>query len=165
MRDAMSEMRQSLEQPSPLVIDASAAVWLVLPIVAPIDLTDRFVAWRIEGRPLVAPMLWLAEGASAIRRAVFAGHISEPDGQRALEDLLMLPVDKRPMTAEHCRAAFAWATRLGHARVYDAVYLALAEELTAELWTADKRLASGAAQAGASWVRWIGEDAAPTRST
>jgi predicted nucleic acid-binding protein len=110
-------------------------------------------------------MLWLAEGVSAIRRAVFAGRVSEPTGNQALEDLLALPVDTRPITAAHCRAAMAWAKRLGQARAYDAFYLALAEELTAEFWTADRRLASGAAQAGAPWAHWIGENGAPARST
>ena len=33
----------------------------------------------------------------------------------------------------------------------------LAEELGAELWTADRRLVNGAHQAGVIWARWIGE--------
>ncbi|HSR30541.1 MAG TPA: type II toxin-antitoxin system VapC family toxin [Anaerolineae bacterium] len=53
--------------------------------------------------------------------------------------------------------ALRWADRLGHSKAYDAHYLALAEQEGIELWTADRRLANGAQQAGAHWVHWIGE--------
>jgi len=57
----------------------------------------------------------------------------------------------------HERALY-WAERLEQSKGYDAQYLALADRLRAELWTADRRLANGAKQAGAAWVRWIGEN-------
>jgi predicted nucleic acid-binding protein len=53
--------------------------------------------------------------------------------------------------------ALRWADRLGHAKAYDAHYLALAEQEGLELWTADRRLSNGAQQAGAHCVHWIGE--------
>jgi predicted nucleic acid-binding protein len=40
-----------------------------------------------------------------------------------------------------------------------------AEQEGAELWTADKRLANGARQAGVSWVHWIGQDEVLESST
>ena len=61
-----------------------------------------------------------------------------------------------PTTHLHERA-LGWADRLGYSKAYDAHYLALAEQEGIELWTADRRLANGAQQAGAHWVRWIGE--------
>ena len=61
------------------------------------------------------------------------------------------------MTHAHCRAAYAWAERLGQSRAYDAQYLAVAEQEGLELWTADRRLVRNAEQAGVRWVRRIGE--------
>ncbi len=48
--------------------------------------------------------------------------------------------------------------RLGQARTYEAQYLALAEKLGVEFWTADQRLVNGARRIGMSWVRWVGEE-------
>jgi predicted nucleic acid-binding protein len=148
----------------PLVIDASAAVWLVLPVVAPVDVTARFAQWAREGRDLLAPALWLAETTSAIRRAASLRNLSAERGRTAIEDLLALGVDVLPMTADHCRAAYRWAERLGQARAYDGFFLALAEERGAELWTADQRLAHASTQLGVTWVHWIAEPEKPIPS-
>ena len=51
--------------------------------------------------------------------------------------------------------ALQWAERLGQKQAYDAQYLALSEQLRTNFWTADKRLAINAQQAGAPWVRDI----------
>ncbi len=138
-----------------VVVDASLAIWVVVPVVSPVDPLDFLIQWRREGVRVVAPMLWLAESASALRALVHTGAISLEEGRRALHDLLALEVELLPMTSEQTRAAFEWATRLGQRRAYDAFYLALAEELGAELWCADQRLATSARQAGATWVQSI----------
>lgn len=38
------------------------------------------------------------------------------------------------------RAVLTWAARLGQSKAYEGFYLALAERLGADLWTADERL-------------------------
>jgi len=78
-------------------------------------------------------------------------------GRAALEDIFALQVQILPITEAIGRSAFDWAERLNQARAYDALYLALAESLPAELWTADRRLVDRARQIGVTWVRWIGE--------
>jgi predicted nucleic acid-binding protein len=55
------------------------------------------------------------------------------------------------------QAALSWATRLHQKAACDGFYLAAAEQLGAELWTADQALANNARQLGASWVHWMGE--------
>jgi predicted nucleic acid-binding protein len=50
-----------------------------------------------------------------------------------------------------------WARRIGQIVAYDAVYLALAQGMNAEFWTADKRLATAAQNAGVNWVHWLGQ--------
>jgi predicted nucleic acid-binding protein len=136
-----------------IVIDASLALWTVLPVASGETALEQFAAWRQAEARLVAPMFWLAEIVSAIRRSVYVGAVSDEEGRIALEDLLALEVDALPMDAPLCRSALAWAERLGQARAYDAFYLALAEQLQAEFWTADQHLANAAQQIGAAWVR------------
>jgi len=53
------------------------------------------------------------------------------------------------------RAALTWAARLGQSKAYDGFYLALAERLGADLWTADERLLNRMRQLGVAWVRWL----------
>ena len=140
---------------STIVVDANLAVWAILPVVAPVDAVDLFAGWHRQGLRIVAPALWLAECASAVRRSVYAGAFSEEEGQTALEDLFALEVETLPLTLEQTRSAFEWAQRLRHAQAYDGFYLALAQELEAELRTGDRRLAHGARQAGAGWVHVV----------
>ena len=140
---------------STIVVDANLAVWVIMPVVAPVDAIDLFAGWHRQGIRLVAPALWLAECASAVRRSVYAGALSEAEGRTALEDLFALEVEILPMSLQQTRSAFEWSERLRQAQAYDGFYLALTEELGAELWTGDRRLAHGAQQAGAGWVHAV----------
>ncbi|MFN8484112.1 MAG: type II toxin-antitoxin system VapC family toxin [Anaerolineae bacterium] len=139
-----------------IVIDASVAVWAVLPVVAASDVTAQFAEWRKHGSRIVAPDHWVAECVSAIRRTVYRRIVSDAEGRVAIQDLFALDVEIVPTTERQSLAALEWAERLGQARAYDGLYCALAEELKAEFWTADQRLARAAQQRNAVWVRWIG---------
>ncbi|MCP4537520.1 MAG: type II toxin-antitoxin system VapC family toxin [Chloroflexi bacterium] len=140
-----------------IVVDASVAIWTLLPAMAPVDAVGRLIAWRQANAELYAPLLWLAECVSAIRRYVYAGLITSQEGLTAIDDLMALEVTVVPMTHSHCRAAYIWAERLGQSRAYDGFYLALTEELGGTFFTGDKRLINGAQQLGLSWVQWIGD--------
>lgn len=140
---------------STIVVDANLAVWAIVPVVAPVDAIALFADWHRQGLHLVAPALWLAECASAVRRSVDAGALSEEEGRTALEDLFALEVATLPLTLQQTRLAFAWAERLGQAQAYDGFYLALAQELGAEFWTGDRQLAHGAQRSGAEWVHAV----------
>jgi len=142
---------------SQIVLDASFAISVILPELAGVDAAPRLADWRRQGRRLIAPMLWLGECVSAIRRRVYNRAISLEEGQGALEDLFALRVEAIPMGPELCQSALAWAERLGQARAYDAFYLALAEQFRTDLWTADRRLGNAAQQLGLDWVRRTGE--------
>ena len=58
------------------------------------------------------------------------------------------------MPGVQARLAFDWTVRLKRAAAYDSFYLALAETMECELWTAEKRLCNAVDQ---PWVRWAGE--------
>ena len=142
-----------------IVIDANVAVWAILPVLATpgLQLMAQFGIWRQARIQAVAPMFWMAECVSAIRAAVYSRTITPVRGRTAITDLFALQVELVPMDEPLCLAAFDWAARIGQAKAYDAFYLALADHLGAEFWTADRRLANAARQAGMTTAHWVGE--------
>jgi predicted nucleic acid-binding protein len=142
-----------------LVVDASIAVWAILPVLQArdVDAAGRFSAWGEQEVTLLAPAWWAAECTTAIRRTVFNKVITETRARSAISDLFALEVQIVPVDAALCESALEWAARLKQSRAYDSFYLALAQRLGINLWTADKRLANGAQQIGINWVRWIGD--------
>jgi predicted nucleic acid-binding protein len=116
-----------------IVTDASVLV------VALIDEGDHGEAARdaLGAEPLAAPELVDVEVASALRRLASAGSLAPERAARGLADLADLPITR---TAHRPLLARCWALR-ENLTIYDAVYVALAEELGALLLTADQRLA------------------------
>jgi predicted nucleic acid-binding protein len=115
-----------------IVVDSSAAI-------------DYF-AWRQRGAwverqlldsDLHAPHLFDLEVAAALRRLVLRGVTSSAAADAVLADLAELPLARYPHLPLLPRV---WELRSG-LTPYDAVYVALAEELDAPLLTTDPRLA------------------------
>jgi predicted nucleic acid-binding protein len=93
-----------------------------------------------------------------IRQGIYTGLISKDEGQVAVDDVFALGVEVILTDRGLGKSALDWADRLGQSKAYDGFYLALAERLKAEFWTADKRLANRASQLGSTWAHWIGEE-------
>ena len=142
--------------PPQIVVDASTVVAALLPTLAPVDTLDLFTAWRRTDTAILAPPLLLAECTSVIRRYVHSGLLADEEGVTALADLAALDVTIVPDSMARCRAAYAWAGRLGQVRAYDGFYCALAEESAAPFYTGDRRLANGGRQLGVEWIVWGG---------
>lgn len=98
--------------------------------------------WDGEGVELHAPLLTQYEVASALTRRRVQGGLSAEDTSEALAiiDALDVNFDLAPANAR----AVEIAVELERHSAYDAAYLALAERLTAELWTLDGPLARNA---------------------
>jgi predicted nucleic acid-binding protein len=139
------------------VIDANLIAALVLPLAYSDRATQKVVAWEQAGFELLAPALLEYEVAAVLRKAVVAQWLTTDLALEAIDKVLALDVQCLAPTAHLHDRALCWADRLGHSKTYDAHYLALAEQEGIELWTAERRLADGAQQAGAHWVHWIGE--------
>jgi predicted nucleic acid-binding protein len=138
-----------------VVVDANLAIYSVLK--TPHSPTATRVMERLAhlGAQLYAPGLWWFEVTSVIHKNLFAGLISDEAAYTALDIVTVgLGVQQVDVPA---RSAFDWATRLKKKAAYDGFYLAAAEQLGAELWTADQALVNNARQVGASWVHWMGE--------
>lgn len=87
---------------------------------------------------LHAPHLIDLEVAQALRRYVTTAQLTPNRGREALEDLEAFPLRRYPHAPLLPRV---WELR-SNLTVYDASYVALAEELGAPLLTTDRRLAS-----------------------
>ena len=140
------------------VIDANLIAAMVLPLPYSDLAARRIMNWKQAGLELLAPVLLEYEVAAILRKAVMARWLSTDLAVEAMGDILALRVRCVTPTRDVYERALRWAGRLGRSKAYDAHYLALAEQQGAELWTADKRLAAAAKQAGAHWVHWVGEE-------
>lgn len=140
---------------SSVVVDANLAVFSVLK--TPHSAAAAMVMDHLarHGYEPFAPGLWWYEVTSVIHRYRFAGLIPAATAYKALE-LLTVGLGVQQVDVP-VRTAFDWATRLRQKAAYDGFYLAAAEQLGAELWTADQALVNNAQQVGVSWVHWMGE--------
>ena len=142
-----------------VVVDASLAFkWLVKE-----DHSDEARAisrsWASQGVRTTAPYLMPVEVANALHRRVVQGELALEDAGRLLETLLASGIDLQESPALHVRA-LELARELNQGAVYDSHYLALAQQLDCDLWTADEKFFKVARQAAGN-IRWIGDIAAP----
>jgi predicted nucleic acid-binding protein len=140
-----------------VVLDANLVLSLFLPLPYSGQASTHFVTWRRDRVDLLAPTLLQCEVNSALYRALEAGVVLGAEARAALQDLQALNIRYISPDPELHDRAWHWAGRLNQSKTYDAQYLALAEMERADCWTADRRLANGARQAGLGWVHWIGE--------
>jgi predicted nucleic acid-binding protein len=134
------------------VIDANLAVKTVVPNAVRAQCYAALNDLMCEGYVWVAPTLWAYETTSAICKAVHFAYLTEDEGWRALHQLAILGITLRSPDAIDNHNAMQWTLKLGRAAAYDSYYLALAERLDCELWTADQRLVNAAGQ---PWVRGV----------
>ncbi len=87
------------------------------------------------------------------------GEFSVEEAAQLIESLLSPPLELYETPSLH-RRALELSSQLRQGTAYDAHYLALAEALGCELWTADERFLR-AARSLADNVRWLGDFVAP----
>ncbi len=124
-----------------MVIDASAAVELLLDTARGRRLNSMLSAESVE---IHVPHLVDLEIAQAIRRYVRRGAFDAERGARALRHWRRLQAERYGHLEFLDRI---WELRQ-NVSAYDAVYVALAEALSMNLFTADRRLAGAPGLAG-----------------
>jgi len=137
---------------SSVCVDANLVVRLVA------DPGDRSVRtlweqWDSERRLLCAPTLLYFEVTNALYRYRKATLMSASSMRLALNAALSLPIRLYGEEKFH-PLAIDFAERFSLPAAYDAHYLALAQYLSAEFWSADKKLIR-AVQATLPWVHSI----------
>jgi predicted nucleic acid-binding protein len=135
-----------------LVVDASFTFKLLFPGPLQATVHELMTEWVNDGYTLYAPTLWVYETTSALYKMINLTSLTPDEGQRALTLAQGLGVQLIPPNDAQTRLALSWTVRLDRTAAYDSFYLALAETLRCELWTADKRLRNAANQ---PWVRGI----------
>jgi len=118
-----------------IVIDASAVLEVLLRTEAGLRVENRIFS---SEETLHAPHLIDLEVAQVVRRYCASGEIDPQRGRGALDDLTDLPIVRYPHNIFLSRI---WDLR-HNMTAYDAVYVALAEIISAPLITRDSRLAS-----------------------
>ena len=138
-----------------VVVDASLAFkWLVSEENS--DLAHSISrSWANNGIQAAAPYLMPVEVANALHRRVVRGELTVEDAVRLLEYLLASGIELRDEPNLHARA-LQLSSQLHQGAIYDAHYLALADILGCEYWTADERFYRAAVPTARN-VRWIGE--------
>ena len=140
------------------LIDCSVATPLIL--VEEFSPQARALVYEAERQhdDIIAPRLLEYEISNALRKAVRRGRIDASEAEARLRVFDGLPITFLNDRVHH--EALAIALRFNLPAAYDAHYLALAERLGCDFWTADERLvnALGGALPG---VRWLGSVAVP----
>ena len=135
-----------------LCVDAKLVIRLV---ADPADesIQHLWEQWDAEGQQLTAPTLLYYEVANALYRYQKLGFMSAASVQLAFRAALALPLELHGQAELYWRA-LELANTLSLPAAYDAHYLALAELLGAEFWTADEQLAR-TVQASLPWVHLV----------
>jgi predicted nucleic acid-binding protein len=141
----------------PVVTDASFSLSIFLN--HPFQKASLMVADTLKrkGMQMVAPSLWAYETTSSICKAVHFQMVTEDDAREIIALLEIMGVQLIPPDEGYNKRAFDLTLRLKRAAAYDSYYLALAESLKCDLWTADKRLYQVAQDNGMAWVRHVRE--------
>lgn len=125
-----------------VVLDASVVLKLLMPEALSEIVRRLWGRWVERETEIVAPFLLAYEVLSVLRNKVFRGELPPEAGEAAFvafraQDIAFLHPDGLEDAA--WRLAREWKLPTA----YDAAYLALAELMDYEFWTADRRLATG----------------------
>ena len=142
-----------------VVVDASLAVkWLVEE-----EDSDKAHAvlqsWVAQDITRIAPYLMPFEVANALHRRVVRGELNVRDSARMIARLLESRLELHQPPGLHIRA-MQIASELRQGAAYDAHYLALAESIGCDLWTADERFYRSTSRSIRN-VCWLGEFVTP----
>ncbi len=126
-----------------VVLDSNVAVALALDAERAPAIEKRLRAWEEAQEALHAPSLFRFEVANALTRNIAAGKIDSADAKVAWQRIVAIEISLHGLTDGP--AVIAVARKLKRESAYDAAYIALAQELDAELWTLDGPLFRNAA--------------------
>jgi predicted nucleic acid-binding protein len=122
-----------------VVVDASVVLKLVLSEPDSDTVQALWTAWVTTETQIYAPCHLRFEVTSVLRNRVHRGLLTEEEGEAAHR--LFLTYNVILVHPEGlAEAAWATASKLGRPTAYDSYYLALAETMECEFWTADLRL-------------------------
>jgi len=138
-----------------VVIDANIAVALLVERPWSALAEQKMLEWTSRNIRLCVPALWPSEIMSALRKAIYQGQMDQDDALKLASAVETWNVQVYVPDAALNRSALIWAQRLEQMVAYDAQYLALAERLNADFYTADKKLFNRCQEIGIPFVRLL----------
>lgn len=120
--------------------------------------SEIWSSWLQADEEIWTPALFYAEATSVIRERTYRRELTESEAEEFLRDSLDWIITVFDDNALLQPKALALATRFNRPKAYDAQYLAVADLLGCELWTADRRLANAVGK-DLAWVRYVGDAA------
>lgn len=127
-----------------VVLDSNVAVVLALDTERAPVIEERLRAWKEAEEALHAPSLFRFEVANALTRNIAASKIDSADAKVAWQRIVAMEISLHGLTDGP--SVIGVARKLKRENAYDASYIALAQELDAELWTLDGPLYRNAAE-------------------
>ena len=137
-----------------VVVDASFALKWVIQEENTEDALAIWDQWQDGNEEVLAPPIFKSEVTNVLHRQVRRGHLHRSDALAALDSLLSAVAISEPVSLY--TRALTLAGELDVGAAYDTLYLALAELLGCDMWTADRRLVRSA-QPAFTQIRWVGE--------
>lgn len=139
---------------SSVVVDASFLIKICIPEHMSAEARTIRAGWTASAVIRLAPSLIDYEIVSALNKKFLIGELSATESEEALALALEEPLQAIDTNDLHL-SAMRIAQRLGLRSTYDAHYLAVAEKLDCEFWTADERLYN-AVRDRFPLIRWVG---------
>jgi predicted nucleic acid-binding protein len=112
---------------------------------------------------IAVPVLFRYEIVAVMRKHVYRGTLTAEEANNNYALLLAQPVQAMVDDAL-LRRGYELAAQFNRPTAYDSQYLAVAERLGCEFWTADERLYN-ALNTQLSWVKWLGSFKEPPPAT
>jgi predicted nucleic acid-binding protein len=118
-----------------VVVDANLLIALISGDPRGSKVLQYFTDWLNHHIEIHAPLLTKYEIANALTRLIVGGAFPEDKVEDAWNNISLLPIRYHDLS--HVKRVVEIALALKRQNAYDAAYVALTEELHAELWTLD----------------------------
>jgi predicted nucleic acid-binding protein len=145
-----------------VVVDASLAIKWVLKEDLRAEALALLSRWDQDSVTILVPSWFSCEIANVMLKRMWKSNLTLLEAQTSLDSIASAVVvrDIEPIVAKR-GLEIAWS--LGRPASYDSHYVAMAEHLGIDLWTADERYYNAASPAF-PFVKWLGSVVPPAAS-